>query len=188
MAKRKGGKRIKSADDVTRDRLREAGVPEHRLSGDGIRDFEVADFTDIAKHRNEKRSVLKIRFPSVVDRWFWEARQNGDPAFQEPQWRAKEHCAGLWGLIGERRLVANYTGVGGGDGETEAASFARLQLAEYEKDIPRAYWMAFENVVRFDMPAGRAGSHLAKSTAQQQAHAKAATGFCLSLIAQWRGY
>src|SRR5512139_1949939 len=132
--------------------------------------------------------VLRNMYPSVVDRWFAEAKLNGNVAFQEPQKRALEHVRGLWGLIGERRLVANYTGVGGGSGDGEAASLARLQLDKYQKCLPQPYWQAFENVVRFDMPTGRAGSHLADSAAQQQAHAKAATGFCLSMIAQWRGY
>ena len=99
-----------------------------------------------------------------------------------------DHCRSLWACIGTQRLVANYTGVGGGEGDREGEVFARAQLAEYKSDIPRAYWEVFENVVRFDMPAGTAGSHLANNPAQQQAHAKNCVGFVASLIAQWRGY
>jgi hypothetical protein len=172
------------ADEKMRRTLSEAGVPAHRLAGKGVRDFTVAPFTDIKQHRSERRQVLRVLYPHIVDRWLAE----GGPGFDDPQRRAIEHCRSLWALIGSRRMTVNYTGVGGGEPDPEGQVFALAQLAQYKKDIPAAYWAVFENVLRFDMPAGEAGSAMASNTPQQQAHAKSCVGFVASLIAQWRGY
>jgi hypothetical protein len=88
-------------------------------------------------------------------------------------------------------LVANLNWIGGSHGGRERGleqAEALAQLGQYESRIPRTYWTVFENVVRHDMAAGAAGSHLAKNSAQQQAHAKNCVGFVASLIAQWRGF
>lgn len=188
MAKRKP-KRTKSAEQLQleaaerkRVKLIEmgretgGGVPEQQVDGARVYDFE------------EHGKTIRKLYPAVLDRWFAEGKISGDPSFQDPQRAALEHCRGLWAKLGTQRLCANYLGVGGGDGDEEGYLGALKQIAEYQKDIPVAYWRSFENVARFDMPAGEAGSHLARTTAQQQAHAKAATGMCLSLIAMWRGY
>lgn len=137
--------------------------------------------------RQKTYRVVRNLYPSVVDRWLAE----GGPGFEEPQRRAVEHCRGLWHRVGgSGTLVANLNWVGGGRGSRERGleqAEALAQLAQYESRIPRAYWLVFENVVRNDMAAGAAGSHLAKNSAQQQAHAKNCVGFVASLIAQWRG-
>lgn len=183
MPKPKRSRRIKTPQEVQADAdqrkrlgLIAAGVPAQQVEGSKVHDFE----TNV-------RSI-RVIYPTVIDRWFAEGKLSGDPAYQDPQRAALEHCRGLWAKLGTQRLCANYTGTVGGSGDAEGYVFALAQLAEYQSDIPNAYWMAFENVARFDMPAGRAGSHLARTSAQQQAHAKAAVGFVLSLIALWRGY
>lgn len=188
---RRSSRKIKTAAQIeaeAQERMRAtltmAGVPPHRVAGERVRDFAVAEFADIKAHRKERRSVFRLLYPTLVDRWLAE----GGSGFDEPQKRACEHLRGLWALLGSQRLVANYSGVGGGSGVAEGEVFARRQLAEYKKDIPSCYWSAAENVIRFDCGAAEAGEHLARTTNQRQAHAKAATGFVLSLVAMWRGY
>ena len=138
--------------------------------------------------RQKTYRVVRNLHASAVDRWLHE----GGPGFEAPQQRAINHCRALWRRIGgSGTLVANLNWIGSGHGGRERGleqSEAFAQLAQYESRIPRAYWMVFENVVRHDMAAGAAGSHLAKNSAQAQAHAKNCVGFVASLIAQWRGF
>jgi len=132
--------------------------------------------------------VVRNLYPSVVDRWLAE----GGPGFEEPQRRAIDHCRALWHRIGgSGTLVANLQWIGGGHAGRERGleqAEALALLGQYESRIPRLYWTVFENVVRNDMSAGAAGSHMAKNSAQAQAHAKNCVGFVASLIAQWRGF
>ena len=143
--------------------------------------------------RQKTYRVIRNLHPTVVDRWLAE----GGPGFDEPQRRAIDHCRALWRRIGgSGTLVANLDRIGGGAsthggrgrerGLEQAEALA--QLGQYESRIPRPYWLVFENVVRNDMAAGAAGSHLAKNSAQAQAQAKNCVGFVASLIAQWRGF
>ena len=132
--------------------------------------------------------VIRNLYPSVVDRWLAE----GGPGFEDPQRRAIDHCRSLWHRIGgSGTLVANLNWIGGGNAGVERGfeqAEALAQLGQYESRIPRLYWRVFENVVRNDMAAGAAGSHLARNSAQAQAHAKNCVGFVASLIAQWRSF
>jgi hypothetical protein len=143
--------------------------------------------------RQKTYRVLRNLHPTVVDRWLAE----GGPGFEEPQRRAIDHVRALWHRIGgSGTLVANLGWIGGGRSPRSGAGRERgleqaeamAQLAQYESRIPRTYWSVFENVVRHDMAAGAAGSHLARNSAQAQAHAKNCVGFVASLIAQWRGF
>jgi hypothetical protein len=138
--------------------------------------------------RQKTYRVIRNLYPTLVDRWLAE----GGPGFEEPQRRAIDHCRALWHRIGgSGTLVANLNWIGGGYGGRERGfeqAQALAQLAQYEGRIPRPYWVVFENVVRNDMAAGSAGSHLANNSAQAQAHAKNSVGFVASLIAQWRGF
>ena len=190
MAKVKKSRKVKTAaqlqaqaEQKMRDTLTGAGVPEHRVAGDKVHDFAVADFTDLKAHRKERRQVLRIVYPHIVDRWLGE----GGPGFEEPQRRAVEHCRSLWAVL-EPRGKADWNRIPGGQGDAGRHHHALDQLARYKSDIPAPYWRVFENVVRFDMKAGEAGSEMATSTSQQQAHAKSVVGFVASLIALWRGF
>jgi len=133
------------------------------------------------------RAVRNVA-PTVVDRWLGE----GGPGFEEPQRRAIEHCRALWRRLGSSgTLVANLNWIGGGHAGRERGleqAEALAQLAQYQSRIPRLYWTMFENVVRNDMAAGAAGSHMARNSAQAQAHAKHCVGFVASLIALWRRF
>lgn len=180
---------MKSQDQIKRERLLEAGVPAHRVAGSGLADFCVADFSDIAKHRTERRQVLRVCYPNTVDKWLEE----GGPGFEEPQKRAITHCRTLWACAGSAgRQVANYGGMAtsecGREWDSPSQTEALAQLAHYQRDIPIVYWRVFENMARDDFGAGEAGKLFAGNTPQRIAHAKASVGFVASLIAQWRGY
>lgn len=165
------------------------GIPEHRVAGHRVHDFTFEDQARIKRHDNERKSVIRVLFPTIIERWFAE----GGPGFDEPQRRAVEHCRELWHAIGDQgKLVANWDAMGGGSSGPRARLWEKAeafaQLAEYEAEIPHAYWLVFENVVRFDMAAGTAGSHLAKHPTQAVAAARVTVGFVGSKIAEWRGY
>lgn len=180
------------ADQRKRASLIAAEVPEHRVRGSRLAEFRVAEFSDIAQHRTERRSVFRVCYPNTVDKWLEE----GGPGFEEPQRRAIDHCRELWACAGSAgRLVANYGGMGGGDGGRErggragwSQTEALAQLSQYKLDIPNVYWNVFERMARDDFGAGEAGQMFAMNTAQRSAHAKNIVGFCASLIAQWRRF
>ena len=195
MAKRDKRRKIKTAAELQaeaeqrmRDTLITAGVPEHRVAGSGVKSFAVASFTDIHHHRSERRSVLRVLYPSIVDRWL----ADGGPGFEEPQRRAIAHCRELWHQVGSQgSLVANLNWVGGGDSGRErglAQSEALAQLAQYESRIPRHYWATFENIVRNEWGAGKAAEAFADRPNERLAHARNSVGFVASLIAMWRGF
>jgi len=153
------------------------------------REATVVDLgNELGGGRQKTYRVIRNLYPSVVDRWLADA----GPGFEEPQRRAVEHCRMLWHRLGSSgTLVANLNWIGGGHAGRERGleqAEALAQLAQYEQRIPRPFWSVFENVVRNDMPAGAAGSHLAKNSAQAQAHAKNCVGCVASLIAMWRGF
>lgn len=190
MAKRSktGSRKIKTAaelqreaDQRKRDLLIGTGLPAHRVEGAKVHEFKEESFADL----KSRQRVIRSLFSNPADRWLAE----GGPGFEEPQRRAINHCRSLWASLGSRSLTANYNGVGGGecDGH-EQEIFARAQLGEYQDQFPTAYWMVFENVVRFEMPAGRAASHLDRHPAARIAAARNTVGFVASKIAEWRGY
>lgn len=146
----------------------------------------VVDLTgELGGRRQSMIKVLRNHASTTIDRWL----KDGGPGFEAPQKQAIEHMRGLWAIVGHGpALVANYVGVGGGRGDREGYMSALHSLSAYEREFPPYVWSAFEAVVRWDEPAGVAGSRLAHNSAQQQAHAKACVGFVASKIAEWRGY
>jgi hypothetical protein len=152
------------------------------------REAAVVDLgNELGGGRQKTYRVMRNLHSTVVDRWIAQ----GGPGFGEPQRRAIDHCRGLWHRIGgSGTLVANLNWIGGGHAGRERGleqAEALALLAQYEGRIPRLYWSVFENVVRNEMAAGVAGSHMARNSAQAQAHAKNIVGFVASLIAMWRG-
>jgi hypothetical protein len=186
MAKKTRRKRKPEASD---GRAGEPLVNRFAASHGSYREATVVDLgNELGGGRQKTYRVIRNLHATVVDRWLAE----GGPGFEEPQRRAIDHCRALWHRIGgSGTLVANLNWIGGSHGGRERGleqAEALAQLGQYESRIPRTYWTVFENVVRHDMAAGAAGSHLAKNSAQQQAHAKNCVGFVASLIAQWRGF
>ena len=88
-----------------------------------------------------------------------------DGKLSDTQQRAIAHCLYLWRLCGlEQRVTANYGEriPGSADSELRASNEieAREDLHRIREYFPAHWWEVFENVVRFDEPAGVAGSRL----------------------------
>ncbi len=166
---------------------REIGMPEPQVERGGFVEHELVD---LASRRRIGRTV-RMLYPSVVDRWLAE----GGIGFEAPQRRAIDHVRMLWACSGQiGRLVARLDRVGDGvagagyERDSWSQVEALAQLGFYERGIPRAYWQVFENVVRHDMAAGKAGTHLARGEPQRIAAVRTCVGFVASKIAEWRRF
>ena len=111
-----------------------------------------------AAESGEMRRAMKNRGGTTLDRW--EAKG----LLSETQLAAILHMDRLWRLIESGpRLVANLDRtVFGCPGDGNAAEIeARADVARISSGFPPAAWDVFENVCRWDQPAGTAGSRLA---------------------------
>lgn len=108
--------------------------------------------------RAGKSPVMRNRAGNSVGRW----EANG--LLSATQLAAIAHMERLWRLVDAgQRLTMNWeqTIFGcAGDGNF-AEIQARDDLERIRSGFPASYWNVFENVVRFDEPAGTAGSRLA---------------------------
>ena len=181
MAKARRTRKARTPEQLAARIAREIGMPEAQIERGGLQQEEVVD---LASRRSIGRTV-RVLYPSLVDRWFAQ----GGIGFEEPQKRAVDHVRRLWNAIGgQGRLVANLDSIGAGGGGPRQRFWehaeAVAQLAEYERSVPRAYWQVFENVVRFEMPAGKAGSHLDRHAPARIAAARAVVGLVATTIAE----
>lgn len=136
-------------------------------NGDFERDF-VTQTED-----NTKAMTYRRKDSFIVEKWC----QEGEPLFPEPAKRFIADCVTLWAKVGSRRLTAAYgerlpvstndDGYSQQDALDELAGFRRL-LGPYE----RHQWGVFENVLRYNLPAGVAGSDYANNPAQSIQSAK----------------
>jgi hypothetical protein len=114
---------------------------------------------DYARDGRPGRSpVMRNRGGSSVDRW--EAKG----LLSETQLAAIAHMQRLWRIAeAGQRLSMNWTQtIRGCSGDGNFAEIqARADIHRIRGGFPQAYWDVFENVVRFDEPAGIAGSRLA---------------------------
>ena len=144
-------------------------------------DYREVEFQEAAGRRKEKH--LRNVGGSIVDRWMLA----GGTGFDEPQRRAVDYVRTLWRNAGtETSMVANLDRVrsaGSGSGFTQQEALS--ELAEFKRRVPADYWATFENVVRWDEPAGTAGSRFANNAAQSIASARTIVGMVASLIALW---
>lgn len=94
----------------------------------------------------------------------------------ETQEAAILHCTRLWQLTDtSSRLVANLDRtIFGAPGNGNMAEIeARNDLHRIKSGFPLPYWSIFENVCRFDEPAGVAGSKLAEDDVTRRTMARA---------------
>jgi hypothetical protein len=141
-----------------------------------------------AENRRRKMvSVVVNRAVSTVDKWLHE----GGPGFEAPQGRAIQHCRRLWHRVGSgQSVVANYDRIarfaGGGIGDREGYLAALNELHELEErlGLPE-YWRTFEDMVRFNLSAGRAAGAGGRSSRRHRERAKKIVGFVASKIAEW---
>lgn len=106
----------------------------------------------------------------------------------ETQALAIQTCYRLWALTGlEQRTTANYgeriPGAGDNDARAAVEIEAREDLHRIQGYIPAPYWAVFENVCRFDEPAGVAGSRLGFGNRSAEDRAHTTVCFVADLIA-----
>lgn len=172
-------KAMKSPAEKAADMARKIGVPEAQIER-GYATHEVVE-----RGQNIGQTV-RILYPRLVDRWFAE----GGIGFDEPQREAVNWVTGLWEKAGPCGPVTSAWGEqrGHGAGDGQRQQDALTQLSQLKSMFPHTYWAVFENVVRHNMPAGRAGSDLANNAPQAIAAARTTVGFIASKIAEWRGF
>lgn len=115
------------------------------------------------------------------------ARWKAAGHLSDSQQAAIAHCIRLWEIVGAPsiKLVANLdrTVFGSpGDGHPMEIE-ARSDLSRIKAYVPRDYFEVFENVVRFDEPAGRAGSRFANEAREAQTCARTVVQFVADIIA-----
>lgn len=93
------------------------------------------------------------------------ARWKAEERLTDNQRVAIDHVIRLWALAGtERRITANYGERISGSGNAEHRAISEIEAREdlhrIQDYIPSKYWHCFENVIRWDEPAGIAGSKL----------------------------
>ena len=106
----------------------------------------------------------------------------------ETQGLAISLCMKLWAITGlEQRTTASYGerigGGGGSDSRSELEIDARDDLHRIKDYIPDKYWEVFENVCRFDEPAGVAGSRLGYGSRSAEHRAHTTVCFVADIIA-----
>lgn len=139
----------------------------------------VNDFT--AQHGDYETNLRFIvnRGGTPIARW----KKAG--LLSEPQEAAIQHCIRLWELTSSSgRLVANLDRtVFGCSGDGHSAEIeARDDLHRIRHGFPDPYWNVFENVCRFDEPAGVAGSRLAEDDVTRRTMARTIVCMVADLI------
>ena len=120
---------------------------------------------------------------STVDRW----QANG--LLDERQMVAINHCVNLWLAAGSQSFVQDLNkviGAPGGMGTAQSEALAQLQ--DYKERIPSAYWSVFENVVRFDLSGGVAGSPFYADVGRASAAARLVVALVADLICDWNRF
>lgn len=110
----------------------------------------------------------------------WKAAQ----LLSASQVAAIDHCERLWSQLTGKSLVMDIERVpGAGTGSGWAEQEALDDLRRIKGYFPAKYWLVFENVCRFDEPAGFAGSGLTAVRAEQAASARTTVMFVADVIA-----
>ncbi len=129
-----------------------------------------------------KTKVTVNRGGTAIFRWM----SAGQP-FYEAECKAIGHCINLWARA-ENRPVGDYSGIPSTGIDGLSQQCALDELHRYKQKLPANIWGVFENVVRFDMPAGTAGSAYARNSRSSVEAAKVATALVAGMIAIWNGY
>ena len=158
---------------IDRQKVEETSAPAVNMFAARHGDYEPAART------GEMRRAVINRGGTAIDRW----RRDG--LLSDSQQAAILHCQRLWRLIGSSgRLVTNFDRtVFGGAGEGNLAEIeARDSIHRIRSGFPLAYWDVFENVCRFDEPAGAAGSRLANDSRSAAGAARLVVGLIAETI------
>lgn len=173
---------------------RKAPSPIEQLDGPTEAQIANGDFhRDMVPHPDGGNRVAMVhinRGGTPLTRWC----NPSDPRLTDVQMTAIRTCLRLWEMVGIRqRTTANYGEriPGGGNEECRAASYLEakddLRRIEGYFDGLDTYWTVFENVCRWDEPAGVAGSRLGFSTRSAETRAHQIVCFVADIIASKEG-
>ncbi len=112
------------------------------------------------------------------------ARWKAAKLLSDSQVAAIDHCETLWSRLGGKALVMDLARIpGAGQGNGWAEQEALDDLKRIKGYVPAKYWSLFENVCRFDMAAGFAGSDLTSCRNDQVSAARTTVQFVADIIA-----
>jgi hypothetical protein len=178
------GKSAKKTNELVALIKPRGGTPTRRATVVPVEKVPVDSFT--AQHgdyqRDGNRGTIN-RGGTPIARW---AR---DGQLSETQAAAIHRCLFLWERAGRHTgLVQDLLKVIGQQPSSGWAQQEALdELMALKAIVPRKYWEVFENVVRFDEPAGLAGSALANNSRSAIDAAKLCVLFVADMLAQrWR--
>jgi len=183
MGRKRGKPTMKAMTET--ERLSEAA--RKRAANDAATQELVTD--EARSHDHYERDVefgvsrnrLVNRGGTPVRRWI------AAKLLSETQQAAIAHCLSLWGIVsvsGSLSCNLGKDGVRGGGGLGHAREAeAREDLKRIRGYFPPAYYQCFENVCRFDEPAGVAGSKLSVKKDSHEAAARLIVQFVADTIA-----
>ena len=112
------------------------------------------------------------------------ARWKAAKLLSDSQVAAIDHCETLWSRLGGKALVMDLARIpGAGQGNGWAEQEALDDLKRIKGYVPAKYWSVYENVCRFDQPAGTAGSDLANNTRSAIDAARIVVMFVADIVA-----
>lgn len=138
---------------------------------------------DNGDYVKEGNRTLRNRGGTPIARW------RGEKLLSDTQNLAIDYCIRLWERAGRQALTMDPMKVVGippssGWSQQEALD----ELAHFKKAVPTTYWSVYENVCRFDEPAGTAGSKLASDNSSARVSARIIVCFVADLIAMWKRF
>lgn len=146
------------------------------------------EYVDEFIHHHEtgtKTRTKRNKVSGTLDKWIEE----GGIGFDGGAVTFIRDCQAKWEIIGNPPVTAKYgERIKGGTGDGLTAHVAKQDI-EYYQSLLNAppYWAVFENVVRWNQPAGIAGSDLASNPASRIASAKTVVGMVASVLAMKLG-
>lgn len=169
-------RRPPTAEELVAAKALAIGLPAHQLARGNF------ELTDVPLREVGARVVTQAtlinRGGTPVARW------KAAKLLSESQVAAIDHCERLWSMLGGKAMVmdlAKIPGAGSGDGWSEQEALDDLR--RIKGYVPAKWWCVFENVCRFDEPAGSAGSSLTAYRNDQVAAARTTVQFVADIIA-----
>ena len=166
---------VRSPADIVAEKGASIGVPAAQLARG---EHAVVEVPLRDSGRVTTLKTLVNRGGTPVARW------KAAKLLSDTQIAALDHCERLWAQLNGKSLVMDFerepgSGTGQGWSEQEALD----DLKRIKGYFPAKWWSVFENVCRFDEPAGFAGSSLTDVRNDQVAAARTTVQFVADVIA-----
>jgi hypothetical protein len=165
------------------------GIPDEQVKRGGLEEGVVVDLDgSLGGKRMSMVTVIVNRGGTALERWMSQDRRKptAERLFGAHEERAIRYCQNLWaradGGLSAVDPTADRVDAPLGWAQQEAMT----ELKRLAERVPRAFWDCYENVVRWDEEAGKAGSRLANNSRSAVDAAKLTVAYTASLIAMWR--